>query len=82
MALLCTDQPVAPRSVMSLAPVLGAPAAAVGAAGRLGPAYAVIAEVREARDAKASTAAAASAGPERIEDLIVRLPAGMPPLGA
>src|SRR5215469_4250037 len=42
-ALLCTDQPFAPRSDRSLAPVLGAAASAVAlaaAAGRLGPAYA------------------------------------------
>src|SRR6185437_4436558 len=77
LALLSTDQPVAPRSVVSLAPVFGAAAGAIGPAGmagRLGPAYAVMAGVREARDAMTSTAAAASAGPERIEDLMVRLP--------
>src|SRR5215472_13831436 len=78
LALLSTDQPFAPRSVMSFAPVLGAAAKAVArssAAGRLGPAYAVTADVSAARDAITSTEAAASAGPERIEDLMVRLPA-------
>src|SRR5712691_8947215 len=85
LALLSTDQPVAPRSVMSLAPVLGAAiraVARVGAAVRLGPAYAVIADVMEARDAITSTAAAASAGPERIEDLMSDSQLGTPPLGA
>src|SRR5215469_436183 len=85
LALLSTDQPFAPRSVMSLAPVLGAAASAAalaGAAGRLGPAYAVTADVRAVREAITSTAAAASAGPERIEDLMIRLPPkGLPPLG-